>query len=335
MTTPSRSQITTAVLSEVLPTLSLGDNILLVDDDAEMFSTIFSRLQKTTMWNRRYQTQGTAAHAWPPRRNYSAAIIRLPKSHGAFDMILHAVSSVTQAHAPLIIYGMTDEGIKSAKKKLHSFFGTADTLLFKKRCHVLATRNTPQHTIKLRLADFTQTTLLSYGTKKYPTIFYPGMFAATTLDPGTALLLDASLPHITENMRVLDYGCGSGIITRVLQEHVSPLACTLLDNDSIALAAAEKNCPHTQTILSDSLQPLAEHSFDLIISNPPMHTEKTEHTTIIEDLIAHAPTYLSDNGQLIIVVQSRLNLTPLFEKYFSQHNILAQTSQYTVWHGKK
>ena len=75
-----------------------------------------------------------------------------------------------------------------------------------------------------------------------PWATYPGVFAAKRIDEGTALLIGV-LPPLRADARVLDYGCGSGVIGASAAARAPAIALDLLDNDSVALEAARENVP--------------------------------------------------------------------------------------------
>ncbi len=328
------------VLQEALAQQTLTQkSLLLVENYSEEIATYCqTHTHNVTHWNRRYH-EIFPASTMAPEGTYDIVIIRLPKSHAFFDMILHVIAPLLAPKANVIVYGMTDEGIKGAKKKLRLVFGNSTTLLFKKRTHVLCASADEKSVPRQSLDDFATTVPLLYRHKTYMTTFYPGMFALGTLDAGTKLLLDAvlSLIHKRNHLSLLDVGCGSGIIGNVLLSYNDTLHYTGLDNDLLALTATEKNlahyAPRVKKVFAQDLHTLVE-KYDVILSNPPMHTEKEEHTNIITDLIKTAPQHLTKDGTLIIVAQSRLNLHDDFAQAFATVTILNKTPRFTIWQGQ-
>ena len=292
-------------------------------------------------WNRWWSVT-TEPKVWPQAKNYDTIIVRLPKSHEAFDMILHAISTVINDKGTIIVYGLNDEGIKGAQKKMAEFFGNNEICGFKKRVRIISSKITKKEVeeIKKSLEDFKSTSLLSYTPPNTDTsislnmIFYPGMFASGQLDAGTKILLDHTLSSIQKDSYILDYGSGSGIIAHILNELYPKITIDLLDRDIISLVAAAENFPqHNNMINADSLTS-CNNKYDLIISNPPIHTEKEEHYRTLYQLIANVPHYLKEGGKLILVAQSRINLQEKFINAGMSSHIIAENSRFKVWSGR-
>ncbi len=328
----NRVEIATNIVKEAFENDEKLGNVLLVENyDIKLFNFFSKRSSKLSVWNRFFSTK-LPSKIFPENSVFDTVVIRLPKSHASFDMILNIVSGLLIKDARIIVYGMTDEGIKGAKKKMRIFFDNVETVLFKKRCHVLMSRIKSKFDEK-NIQDFKVNTELLYDDSNLNMEFYPGMFASGKLDIGTKVLLDSLLPLINNKQSILDYGCGSGIIGVIAKKYFSDIEYTGLDIDLISLFAAKKNMPSAQFIASDSMNFDEMIRYDIIVSNPPMHTEKIEHTKIIEHLIESSPRSLKKKGKFIIVVQSRLKLEKLFTKYFKNYQIIKNTNQFSVYVG--
>ena len=156
------------------------------------------------------------------------------------------------------------------------------------------------------------------------------MFAAKRIDEGTALLIGV-LPPLRTDARVLDYGCGSGVIGASAAAHAPAIALDLLDSDSVALEAARENVPGARLLLGASLADAGGVRYDAILSNPPLHTGVAEDHALLQQLIAQAPAHLAPRGVLQIVVQRRVPLERLLAAHFSTVAIAAETGRFRVW----
>lgn len=329
------AQVFVQIVEKYMDESMLSDTLLV----GSATTLLPQRYPDATLWNT-VCTPLTRASPLPAATGtYQTIILRLPKSHLFFDFFLRSLCYYARPDTRLLVYGFNDEGIKGAQKKLEEFFGNCVTLDYKKRCRVLSTiissRTITQMTRKPLSLDLFMKDVdiaISPGVS-YSTIYYPSMFAHGVLDAGTAFLL-THCPTFSPRDHVLDYACGSGIIARHCARMAPEATWDLLDHDTLSLAAARENCARLHVknyILGDHLP--ADKKYDHIISNPPMHTEKEEHTSIIDHLIVDAPRHLNPGGSLTIVVQSRLPLSDLFAQSFHSHTQLAKTSQFTVWHG--
>ncbi len=209
--------------------------------------------------------------------------------------------------------------------------GEVETLATRGHGRVVAARR-PADTSRLRasLPAWRSVVSLAVGGAVRDWVTYPGIFAADRIDEGTALLIGA-LPALPADAKVLDYGCGSGVIAAAAQGHAPVIALDLLDNDAVALEAARENVPGARLVLGAALADAGAARYDAILSNPPLHQGLAEDHAQLEQLIADAPKHLKAGGVLQIVVQRRIPLDRLFVKHFAGASVVAENSRYRVW----
>lgn len=285
-------------------------------------------------WHRR-AFDGRSASPWPPPGPFAAVALRLPRAKDELEMAVHAAAASLRPGGRLAVYGATDEGIKSAPRRIEPLLENVRTAGVGNRCRVLVAER-PEHVPGLRpdLVAWRETFDPPVPGLEGPWVSYPGVFAHGRLDAGTALLLD-HLPTVATGARVLDFGCGSGIVAAVMRTRVPGARVHLLDVDAVALAAAEENVPGAPRILGDGLAAAGELRFDLVVTNPPYHTGKAHTLDVVEALVRDAPGYLRPGGRLVAVVQKRLPLGDLLEARFRSVRSVADDRLYRVWEAKK
>lgn len=104
----------------------------------------------------------------------------------------------------------------------------------------------------------------------------PRLFSPQRADAGTLAML--SLIRFAAEDKVLDLGCGYGLVGIFAAHHVPPARVVMLDNDPKAVAVARRNAeangvPGVTVGLSDGLRDTRESGFTKIISNPPYHVD--------------------------------------------------------------
>jgi 16S rRNA (guanine1207-N2)-methyltransferase len=249
-------------------------------------------------------------------------------------MGLHAACSVLLPGDPLLLYGAKDEGIESALRE-QELFEKAVTLGVGGRCRVLgAVRVLDPVGLKGTLTAWKS--LFSPGFPGLPDewVSYPGIFAHGHLDPGTRLLLGA-LPELAPGSRILDYGCGSGVVGYLALNRDQGTEVDLLDVDAVALAAAAENLPEGRVILGDGLPGETKDRYHAILSNPPFHVGKGEDPGLIVHLVEGAPRLLTRGGMLVAVAQRRLPLRPALQRNFGRIRVLAEDGTYRVWEARE
>jgi 16S rRNA (guanine1207-N2)-methyltransferase len=111
------------------------------------------------------------------------------------------------------------------------------------------------------------------------------LFSPRAIDLGTLSML--SVVEFGENEKVLDLGCGYGVVGILAAKIVGEENVVMLDIDEEAVKLAQKNAllngvPGVKTIQSDGFTNLDEKDFTLILCNPPYHTDFSVAKVFIE-----------------------------------------------------
>lgn len=112
------------------------------------------------------------------------------------------------------------------------------------------------------------------------------VFSPTAVDKGTKAML--SFVEFKETDKVLDLGCGCGVVGILAAKQIGADRVVLCDvsENAVQLSKqnAEANGVEGVTIRqSDGLQNISETEFTLILSNPPYHTDFAVAKGFIED----------------------------------------------------
>jgi 16S rRNA (guanine1207-N2)-methyltransferase len=334
-----------------LDDLDVQGRALLAYQSGDPPALVAQRGVDVEVWNRRV-AGAHGASPWPSVAPCDVAMLRLPKAKDEQEMAAHACLSALANNGRLIVYGGNDEGIRSAAGMLEDLCGSVDTLATRGHGRVLAARR-PSDASRLRtpLTKWRRVTPLLVAGQSRDWVSYPGIFADGRIDEGTALLL-ANLPPLPAGSRVLDYGCGSGIIAAAALAQQPDLALDLIDSDTVALEAARENVQGARIIAGTHLgdtgsDPLVQRdasatrggkgsdpydtTYAAILSNPPLHSGLVEDHAHLERLVADAPARLAPGGVLQMVVQRRVPLDRMLADRFASAAVIAETGRYRVW----
>jgi 16S rRNA (guanine1207-N2)-methyltransferase len=132
----------------------------------------------------------------------------------------------------------------------------------------------------------------------------PGVFCWDHLDDGTAFLVNAlSAADRAPAQRVLDAGCGYGILGLFAQRQLGATTVTWCDHDLLAVACTRATVGAAQVLAADLTDqpPRALAGMDLILCNPPFHTGHDQDTSFLPAFARQARHLLAPGGRLVIV----------------------------------
>jgi 16S rRNA (guanine1207-N2)-methyltransferase len=102
------------------------------------------------------------------------------------------------------------------------------------------------------------------------------LFSPRRVDPGTLAML--SCVRFLKNDKVLDLGCGYGVVGILAAKVVAPERVYMIDNDPVAVELASENvrlndAQGITVLLSDGFDALTAAGFTHILCNPPYHVD--------------------------------------------------------------
>jgi 16S rRNA (guanine1207-N2)-methyltransferase len=313
-----------------LDDLEMRGRVLLAYQAGDLPALLAERGIDVAVWNRRV-AGARKASPWPTHKACDVALLRLPKAKDEQEMAAHASLGTLVDDGRLIVYGGNDEGIRSAAGMLEELCGSVDTLATRGHGRVLAARRpSDASTLRTPLSKWRRVTPVTIGGTSRDWVSYPGIFADGRIDEGTALLF-ANLPPLAAGARVLDYGCGSGIIAAAVLAQQPDLALDLIDTDTVALEAARENVPGARIVAGTRLGDTGKARYAAILSNPPLHEGIAEDHAHLARLVSDAPSRLTPGGILQMVVQRRVPLDRMLADRFAGAAVIAETGRYRVW----
>ncbi len=248
-----------------------------------------------------------------------------PKSRQEAQFQLYHLLSQLPVHTDLFIVGENRGGVRSAKTTLS---GIADLIKrdSARRCSLWYGHLEKQPEFNLN------TWWGGYHVDDIPVKTLPGVFSYGALDAGSQLLLSSFIAQPMQG-KILDIGCGSGVLATVLAKKSSNIILTLSDVHAGALAASHATLAANQltaTVTASDVYSDITGRFDFIIANPPFHDGLRTSLHTAEKLIDGAAAHLQPGGSLRIVANAFLPYPALLDAAFGSHEILAQTGRFKV-----
>jgi len=261
-----------------------------------------------------YQQQGLTSYFGLPEdfnttNKPDNILLYWPKSKPFALSTLHWLANQIDAPTDIWVLAANDAGGKSLNKPLSTVADQVSKVDMARKCSLWFGKLLPTDNYQW------QQDMLSFTYEDLNLATYPGVFNSGKLDVGTRLLLEnLTLP---KSGKLLDLGCGSGVIGLTCKARQPELDVSLCDIDAMALASSQYNSEQLNldvTIFpSDGLA--AAEKYQLIISNPPFHQGKDTDYQFAETLFSEAAKHLLPAGELWIVANRHL----AYEQWAGQH----------------
>ncbi len=170
--------------------------------------------------------------------------------------------------------------------------------------------------------------------KPYEFLTASGLFSSKRIDKGTRILIENMI--LPKEGRLLDLGCGIGVIGLVAASINQGLNVTLTDVNKRATAIAKENTErmklkNVRILTGNIYDPIKDEKFDIIISNPPVSAGMSK---IIKVIVEGAIEHLTSYGTIQLVIQwnkGGRTLAKILEKSFGGFEILERKSGYRVF----
>ncbi len=271
-------------------------------------------------------------------------VIRLPTEKLGFYQLLHDAARRLQDGGTCLVYGGTNEGIKSVARTMESLFGHVRVLAHGGGHRLLASTRSdaldeafrdalaaPYHV----LSTFRELPLTVRGVS-LTVASRPGVFSWEHLDEASAVL--AEVMEVPRNADVLDLGCGSGVLGAVAGSLSGGGAVTLADADSEAVRCATRTMQSTdvavwRVLASDVTSAVQGELFDVVVCNPPFHTGKATDLALPIRFIEEAHSVLRQTGRLLLVANRTLPYEKEFERVFGNRRTVHDGARFKVLEG--
>ena len=153
------------------------------------------------------------------------------------------------------------------------------------------------------LDDWVTTYSLAVRQQALQVISLPGVFSYGRLDEGTQLLLETL--ETPPSARVLDFGCGAGLIGATIKQTWPSSKVDMVDTNALALEAAHRTMSANHLPI-DIIKPSdvfsdVQGTYTQIVSNPPFHTGVKTDYRIVMTFLQEAAHHLEKGGTLRIV----------------------------------
>jgi 23S rRNA (guanine1835-N2)-methyltransferase len=253
-----------------------------------------------------------------PAGEFAGALVRVPRAHRRLRFWLAELAAVLPSGAPVWIGGRHGDVTRRVVAAAEAM-GPAEASLQRHKARIVRT------SVQRRPAPPEPRSVEVEGVRLRPR---PGVFGEDGLDDGAALLLrhlPAGAPR-----RVLDLGCGSGVLGLVAQARWPEAALTFCDASHLAVASARDGATTPATFCPCDAGDGVAAGVDLVLCNPPFHAGRARTRAVAARMFGQAARVLEDDGALLVVGNRHLDYHLGLRRWFGRVEVRSADPRFVV-----
>lgn len=273
--------------------------------------------------------------------DFDHIVLYQPKAKELLDYLLAAVMPVLTKDGSVWLVGDNKSGVKSSYKKLTNYLKNVGKVDSARHC-LLYSGNDQLGNNTFCFDDWVKSWDQDVAGKSLTLVSIPGVFGHGKIDSGTRILLEHLDTHRfmsdANRARMLDFGCGDGIISLWITLHTGANVVALDDN-ALALKATEltfeaNNLNDRLTIIGSNGLQNVQGRFNYVFTNPPFHTGVRTDYTIAEDFFIKVKQHLTLNGELFVVANDFLRYPALIDASLGSHERVTKQQGFAVYYSR-
>ncbi|MEU9131443.1 methyltransferase [Kitasatospora sp. NPDC048540] len=273
----------------------------------------------------------------PVPERIDVLLVRVPKSLALLEDQLHRLAPAVHPGTVVVGTGMVTEIHTSTLTLFERILGPTRTSLAARKARLIFC--TPDPAVAPAANPWPHSYPLpdGIGPLSGRTVTnHAGTFCAERLDIGTRFFLQ-HLPRHTGPERVVDLGCGNGVVGTAVAL-ANPAAELLFTDESYqAVASAEAtfraNTPagtQADFQVGDGLSGVPAGSVDLVLNNPPFHSHQATTDATARRMFTGARDALRPGGELLVVGNRHLGYHVKLRRLFGNCELVASNPKFVV-----
>ncbi|WP_280912818.1 methyltransferase [Streptomyces sp. SAI-208] len=272
----------------------------------------------------------------PPPGRVDVLLVRVPKSLALLEDQLSRLAPAVHAGTVVVGTGMVKEIHTSTLQLFERILGPTRTSLAEKKARLVFC--TPEPSLERPANPWPYGYTLPDGigaVSGRPVVNHAGVFCADRLDIGTRFFLQ-HLPDSRGAQRVVDLGCGNGIVGTAVALANPGAEVLFVDESFQAVASAEgtfkaNGVPgHAEFRVGDGLSGVPADSVDLVLNNPPFHSHQATTDATAWRMFGDARRTLRPGGELWVIGNRHLGYHVKLRKLFGNSQLVASDPKFVV-----
>ncbi|MFI5685334.1 methyltransferase [Streptomyces sp. NPDC051636] len=272
----------------------------------------------------------------PPPGRVDVLLVRVPKSLALLEDQLLRLAPAVHEGTVVVGTGMVKEIHTSTLQLFERILGPTRTSLAQQKARLIFC--TPDPSLERPANPWPYTYALPDGigaASGRTVVNHAGVFCADRLDIGTRFLLQ-HLPAADGPRRVVDLGCGNGVVGTAVALAEPAAEVLFVDESFQAVASAEATYKangvsgHAEFRVGDVLTGVAPGSVDLVLNNPPFHSHQATTDATARRMFTGARRALRTGGELWVIGNRHLGYHVTLRRLFGNSELVANDPKFVV-----
>lgn len=263
-----------------------------------------------------------------PSGPIDVVVIKVPRTLAFLDDQVRRLRPLLHSGSVVIGAGMTKAVHNSTIEAFERAIGPTPTTRARKKARLLLAEVDPDVDAPAPPPPVTWSTHEGIVVTNLPNVFSSG-----SLDLGARLLL-TNLPEVPAGARVIDLGCGNGVLGATLARRNPGIALRCIDESFQAVASARATVggvtADAEFAVADALEGVPDDDADLIVVNPPFHVGGARTHDVAGRMFTDARRVLRPGGELLVVGNRHLGHHKPLRNLFDSVTALSSDPSFVV-----
>ncbi len=265
-----------------------------------------------------------------PTGPVDVAIVKVPRTLALLEDQLHGLRPLLHDGSVVVGAGMVKAIHRSTLETFERIIGPSPTSLAQKKARLVLSELDPD--LRPGPSPYPSTYRLDSGEEL---VEHANVFSRGSLDIGTRVLLE-HLPRAASGDRVVDLGCGNGVLGLTIARRSETGTVVFVDESYQAVDSARRNAEawaveaETEFVVARDLSHLESGSVDLVVNNPPFHTHRSRGDATAVAMFADAHRVLRRDGRLVVVGNRHLGYHQLLRRRFGNADVIGSNPKFVV-----
>jgi 16S rRNA G1207 methylase RsmC len=264
--------------------------------------------------------------------NITVVLYKIPKSKSLMIDQLLAIKAKYNQKLIFIAADKAKDIHSSTLKLFEKYLGTTKTSLAVKKSRLVFSQLDNEQVLSSPFP-----TIWPLESTPFTISNHSGVYAREKLDIGARHFMK-NLPEVKSGTRVIDLGCGNGVIGLTVLAQQPEALITFVDESYMAVDSAKKNISNNlpdqieqcEFTINDCLADVDPNSVDLVLCNPPFHQQNATTDHIAWQMFRDSHRVLKKGGELRIIGNRQLGYHIKLKRLFGNEKIIASNDKFVT-----